>query len=169
MRIAVCRRIDELMRLHGLSGTAFRSFEPPFDAIELAVGLDRHYRLRVPVGEEVAIVGRLARHPEDFDFVGLVGAANVCVLTCPPAAVVIPTSGTRGTSFSLRFCCWASGSTVEKVFTTPDGREVRLSDTARADGTVVAGWGSSAADALGTYNVKVSGSGLAQVLGFRID
>jgi hypothetical protein len=157
------------MARHGLRGPVIRAFEPPFDAAALAAGLDRHFRIQVPVGEEAATVERLARHPQDFDFVGLVHAANVCVLSCPPAAEVDPPAGPRGTTFRLRFCCWPSGTSVEKLFTAPDGREIRLSDTARSDGTVVAGWGSAAADALGTYRVKVRARALAQELRFRIE
>jgi hypothetical protein len=171
VRVAVCRSIDDILARYRLPGPAVRSFTPPFDPVALAVGLDRHYRVAVAPGVEHTLVEELSRQTQDFDHVQLVYAANLCVVSCPPSprASVEPAAGPRGTEFRLQFCCWPAGTAVEKIFTTPDGRVIRIADTSRADSTVVAGWGSGPSDPLGSYVVRVRGNGLAQILRFRIE
>jgi hypothetical protein len=170
VKLAACREFDTVSARYGLQGPALRMDPGPYDPIALAIGIDRLYHVPVRIGDEMREVERLAAHPEDFDFVALVGASTwVCVVTCPPSPTVAPAVGRRGTAFELRFCCWTGGTTVEKIFTTPDGRVIRLRDTSREDGTVPAAWGSGPDDVVGTYVVKVHGDGVAEVLRFRIE
>ena len=170
VRLAACRDISAISARYGLQGPALRLNSGPYDPIALAIGIDRSYHVPVRVGDEMREVERLAAHPADFDFVSLIGASTwVCVVTCPPSPTVVPAVGPRGTAFTLRFCCWPEGTAVEKIFTTPDGRLIRLRDTSREDGTVPAAWGSGPDDVVGTYVVKVHGEGVAEVLRFRIE
>ncbi len=170
VRLAACRDISAISARYGLQGPALRLNSGPYDPIALAIGIDRSYHVPVRVGDEMREVERLAAHPADFDFVSLIGASTwVCVVTCPPSPTVVPAVGPRGTAFTLRFCCWPEGTAVEKIFTTPDGRSIRLRDTSREDGTVPAAWGSGPDDVVGTYVVKVHGEGVAEVLRFRIE
>jgi len=169
VKLAACREISTISARYGLRAPALQLNQGPYDQIALAIGIDRQYHVPVPVGDELREVERLAAHPEDFDFVSLIGAGWVCVVTCPPSPTVAPAVGPRGTTFDLRFCCWQSGTAVEKIFTTPGGRVIRLGDSSREDGTVHAGWGGGPDDVLGTYLVKVRGAGVAEVLRFRIE
>ena len=169
VKLAACREIDVISARYGLLGPALRTSPGPYDPIALAIGIDRQYHVPVRIGDEMREVERLAAHPDDFDFVSLIGAGWVCVVTCHPSPTVAPAVGRRGTTFELRFCCWPGGTAVEKIFTTPEGRVIRLNDTSREDGTVPAAWGSGPDDAVGTYLVKVRGDGVAEVLRFRIE
>jgi hypothetical protein len=168
VRIALCGDVEDIVRRYAL-GPAAHSIAPPFTEGERAVGLDRGYHVSVAVGQERDTVTRLVAHREDFELVGLSVQSAVCVLTCPPTPTVEPDRAARGSSFVLRFCCWPEGAAVMKIFTTPDGRTMTLSDTAHEDGTVRAAWGGTPSDAPGAYEVMVRGSGLAEVLHFRID
>ena len=169
VKLAACRDINIVSARYALRGPALQLNKGPYDQIALAIGIDRQYHVPVLVGDEQREVERLAGHPDDFDFVSLIGAGWVCVVTCPPSPMVAPAIGLRGTTFELRFCCWERGTAVEKIFTTPGGRVIQLADTSREDGTVPAGWGGGPDDALGTYLVKVRGAGVAEVLRFRIE
>jgi hypothetical protein len=121
------------------------------------------------VGDEHALVQRLMPRRDDFEYVTLAWQAYVCVVTCGPQPKIEPASGPRGTEFRLQFCCWPPGTAVEKRFTRPDGQTTSLSDVARDNGTIPAGWGSGPSDPFGTYTVKVRGAGIGEVIRFRID
>jgi hypothetical protein len=83
VRLALGRSIDDVLARRGLTGPAFRSFEPPFNPLEIAVGMDRHYRVRVPVGLEKQLVASLAVFREDFDGVFVVWTPPVRVSRAP--------------------------------------------------------------------------------------
>jgi hypothetical protein len=168
IKLAACKDIDEVLARYGLQRPAFH-LPSPSDPIALAIGSDRQYHVTIPLGSERKEVERLGAQRTDFDFVGVVSEPTLCVVECPPRPLVTPSTGPRGTAFQLRFCCWRRGTAVEKIFTTPDGRTIRLSDVSKEDGTVIAGWGSGPSDTLGAYEVKVRGDSIAQVLSFTIE
>jgi hypothetical protein len=121
VKLAACREFDSVSARYGLQGPALRMDPGPYDPIALAIGIDRSYHVPVRVGDEMREVERLAAHPEDFDFVALVGASWVCVVTCAPSPTVAPAVGRRGTAFELRFCCWTGVQRLRRSSRPPMG------------------------------------------------
>jgi hypothetical protein len=166
--IAECRDPAQVLSRLGLAGRTLLTTGPQGVEEGLDLRADHWYLVRVASGSEFREAERLSGfQPPDLAYVDLmwqpISAATAA------KSVVNPARGPRGTNFELQFCCWTNHADVEKVFTTPDGRTVVLNDKVRSDYTVRAGWGSGPNDALGTYEVRVVGIGLAAVQRFHID
>ncbi|HEY6203929.1 MAG TPA: S8 family serine peptidase [Candidatus Limnocylindria bacterium] len=64
------RTIEQLIAKWGLLGPATHWNTPPFDEYDVRSGLDRSFKVRVPVGTERTWTTKLAAQPADFDYVG---------------------------------------------------------------------------------------------------
>lgn len=72
LRVACGVPISEALRRHQIPESfASHWSPPPFDASDKRAGLDRSYRVRVPIGEEKNWVVRLAPYRDLFDWVQL--------------------------------------------------------------------------------------------------
>jgi len=71
VRVACGQTIEAVRTKYGLTG-AFRNWSPaPFDDHDRRAGLDRSFRIDVPVGTEKQSITRLAASRSDFDWVQL--------------------------------------------------------------------------------------------------
>ncbi len=165
-----CRDIEVVRGKYGL-GPATRVIpEPPDPNSDPDDIRSRYYSARVPVGQEAAFVTLLAGHPEDIQYVEF---AFISTGGAPEARLVFgstvePKEGAAGTSFKMQICCFPEGTAVTKTFTVPNGEPIVIRDTARADGTVPAGWGGSANDVRGLYIVTVMSDEIGSIVRFRI-
>jgi len=76
VKLAACREIENISARYGLQGPALHLVPGPYDPIALAIGIDRSYHVPVRIGDEMREVERLATHPDDFDFVSLIGGGR---------------------------------------------------------------------------------------------
>lgn len=76
LKVRVGLQVSEVFARHGLTG-AYRHLSPaPFSQWDLAVGIDRNYRVEVPIGREKALVAALAKSVADFEWVHMVWLPN---------------------------------------------------------------------------------------------
>lgn len=84
LRVACDVPISEALRRHGIPDSfASHWSPPPFDASDKRAGIDRSYKIRVPIGEEKKWVVRLAPHRDLFDWVQLNWEFPVAVTGAP--------------------------------------------------------------------------------------
>jgi hypothetical protein len=167
-----CRAIDTIRQKYGLGPAALVITEPPNSNSDPDDIRSRYFKARVAIGEEAAVVTRLVAHPEDFQYVEFAFMTHACAVqgssVCFTGSTLEPMEGPAGTSFKMRICCFPEGTAVTKTFMLPSGRTIVIRDTAGQDETVPAGWGGSAADALGTYSVTVTSEEIGSTVRFRI-
>lgn len=68
--------IAEALARHGLTGHYRYLSPPPFSKFDIAVGIDRNYRVEVPVGQEKAYTRGLARDTSSFEWVNMMWLPN---------------------------------------------------------------------------------------------
>lgn len=89
VRVRCGQSIDRVMTSYRIPGKASPWSPPPFDAHDIRAGLDRSFRITVPVGEEKAWVTRLATKVE-FEWVQLDWRFPVAVSGVPGKPVSRP-------------------------------------------------------------------------------
>lgn len=73
IQVKVAKGVDitSILRSHSLGGSITHWNAPPFSSYDIKGGLDRWYRVALPVGTEKAAVTLLASYTKEFDYVGL--------------------------------------------------------------------------------------------------